>query len=131
MKVTQELNDMLTNPFSALEISDALFQIGPLKPPDPNGFLARFFQRHWGILKGQINAAVKVFFQTIIIPVGANTNSIVLIPKVDSLSKLSDFRPINLCNVIYKVVSKCLVNRLRPVLDDIISPYRSSLSLVV
>ena len=86
------------------KISYALFQIGPLKPPDLNGFLARFFQRHWGILKGQVNAAIKEFFQTIIIPIGANTTSIVLIPKVDSLSKLSDFRPINLCNVIYKVL---------------------------
>ena len=82
-----------------------MFQNGPLKPPDLNGFLARFFQRHWGILKGQVNAAIKEFFQTIIIPIGANTTSIGLIPKLDNLSKLFDFRPINLCNVIYKVLA--------------------------
>ena len=35
--------------------------------------------------------------------------------------ELKDFRSISLCNVIYKVISKCLVNRLRPFLDSIIS----------
>lgn len=44
-----------------------------------------------------------------------------LVPKIQNPEKLTDFRPINLCNVIYKVVAKCLVNRLRPLLDDIIS----------
>lgn len=59
-------------------------------------------------------------------PDGVNDTSIVLIPKVQFLENLKDFIPISLCNVIYKVVSKCLVNRLRPLLDDIISPNQSA-----
>ena len=65
---------------------------------------------------------VREFFRTSIMPEGVNETSIVLIPKIANPCKVSDFHPISLCNVIYNVVSKCLVNRLRPVLDDIISP---------
>ena len=48
-----------------------------------------------------------------------------LIPKVVYPESLKDFRPISLCNVVYKVVSKCIVNRLRPILQDIISANQS------
>jgi hypothetical protein len=59
-------------------------------------------------------------------PGGANTTSIVRIPKFSNPSKISEYCPISLCNVFYKVVSKCLVNRMRPLLDDIISPSQSA-----
>jgi hypothetical protein len=74
-----------------------LFQIGPLKAPRPDGFLARFFQRNWGTLKDKIIGAVQEFFKTGIMPEGANTTSIVIIPKVTNPCKLSEYRPISLC----------------------------------
>ena len=49
-----------------------------------------------------------------------------MIPKISSPELLSQFRPISLCNVIYKIVAKFLVNRLRPILDEIISPQQSA-----
>jgi hypothetical protein len=54
-----------------------------------------------------------------------NTTSIVLIPKGNNPEGLKDFRSISLCNVIYKVFTKCLVNRLRRVLDELILPNQS------
>lgn len=59
-------------------------------------------------------------------PVGANDTAIVLIPKIKHPEKLKDYRPISLCNVIYKIVSKCLVNKLRPCLEEIISVNQSA-----
>ncbi|XP_071676941.1 uncharacterized protein [Lolium perenne] len=47
--IDEDMNTKLCKDFSVKEISDALFQIGPLKAPGPDGFPARFYQRNWDI----------------------------------------------------------------------------------
>lgn len=59
-------------------------------------------------------------------PEGVNDTAIVLIPKIEQPESLKDFRPISLCTVLYKVVAKCLVNRLRPILGELISENQSA-----
>lgn len=125
-KVTDIMNEKLCEDFTEDEISQAIFQIGPLKSPGPDGFPARFYQRNWGTIKADIIGAVRRFFQTGLMPEGVNDTAIVLIPKKEQPVDLRDFRPISLCNVVYKVVSKCLVNRLRPILDDLVSVEQSA-----
>jgi hypothetical protein len=78
------------------------------------------------LFKADVILAVQKFFTDGIMPEGVNDTTIVLIPKKDDPAELKDFRPISLCNVIFKVVSKCLVNRLRPLLQDIIAPMQSA-----
>ena len=60
------------------------------------------------------------------IPEGWNETTTVLIPKVDSPEKVTQFGPISLCNVVYKVISKILANRLKKILQDIVSCYQSA-----
>jgi hypothetical protein len=124
--ITEEVNASLCAEFSDEEIGDALFQIGPLKAPGPDGMPGRFFQRNWAIMKAEVTKAVRDFFRNGILPDGVNDTVIVLIPKGPHPETLADFRPISLCNVVYKIISKCMVNRLRPHLDSMISETQSA-----
>jgi hypothetical protein len=125
-KVSVEMNQLLLAPFSKEEVKKALFSIGDLKAPGPDGLHAIFFKRFWHLLEDDLVEEVLGAIQRAEVPVGWNDATIVMIPKVDNPDKVTQFRPISLCNVVYKVVSKCLVNRLRPVLDEVVSEEQSA-----
>jgi hypothetical protein len=103
--------------------------MGPLKAPGPDGFSARFFQWNWEVLRVDITRSVRQIFISGKMPAKANETSIVLIPKTEKSELLKDYRRISLCNVIYKIVSKCLINRLRPLLEEIITLSQSAFIL--
>lgn len=54
-------------------------------------------------------------------PSKLNSTHIVLIPKVQNPESISQFHPISLCNYSYKVLSKVLANRLKPIFPNLIS----------
>jgi hypothetical protein len=120
-KFTADMNDDLGKPYTDEEIGAALFQMGPTKAPGPDGFPALFYQTHWDFFKEEICSAVRVFISGGEVPEGFCDSVIVLIPKVAKPKDLKKFRPISLCNVIYKIASKVLVNRLKVILPLIIS----------
>ena len=125
-KLTSKMQQTLTSDFIADEIKAALFQMGPTKALGPNGMNALFFQKFWHIVGTIIVNAVLEYFNSGIMSLDINHTHIVLIPKIKSPKKTSDFRPISLCNVIYKIISKVLANRLKQVLPNIISPTQSA-----
>ena len=63
------------------------------------------------------------------IPTGWNSTNVVLIPKVNSPEVITQYRPISLCNVVYKIISKMFANRLKRILPEIISPTQSAFVL--
>jgi hypothetical protein len=77
----------------------------------------------------EIAAAVLQEINDKITPADWNETIIVMIPKVNNPEEVSQFRPISLCNVVYKIISKMLAARLKVILPDIISPTKSALSL--
>lgn len=127
-KVTPEMRE-LEQPFTELEVESALFQMAPNKSPGVDGFSAGFFQTHWQLVKPGVVSAVLGFLNGGDLPEDVNMTLLVLIPKTSNPQDLSQYRPISLCNVLYKLCSKTMANRLRLILDDVISDEQSAFVL--
>lgn len=116
----------LTSPITKKEITAALHSMKPYKSPGPDGFHCIFFKQYWHIVGDDVFHLVNTAFQTGYFNPTISDTLIALIPKIDSPKTFKDFRPISLCNIIYKLITKVLVMRLRPILNNIIGPYQSS-----
>jgi hypothetical protein len=86
--------------------------MGAHKAPGPDGFTAGFYQTHWDTVGPSVTRAVLNFLNGGHLLETINQTTIVLISKVKHPQDLKNFRPISLCNVIYKLCSKVLANRL-------------------
>ena len=124
--VTREMNEILLAPYSEEEVWKALESIGDLKAPGGDGFPAIFYKRFWGLIAGRVRTDVLNVLNGGEMPPGWNDTIIVLIPKIDKPEKIKDLRPISLCTVLYKIISKVIANRLKVVLPDVISPSQSA-----
>ncbi|PNX63728.1 ribonuclease H, partial [Trifolium pratense] len=107
------------------EIKEALFDMGAWKAPGPDGYPAGFYQKNWSIIATKLYEFVRHLWKTPYAIANVNTTDICLIPKIDKPEFVSQFRPISLCNVSYKVLTKVIVNRLKPLMPTIISPYQT------
>jgi hypothetical protein len=125
-KVTQDMNDRLMAPYSADDVKKAAFSIGDFKAPGPDGLHAVFYKKFWNLRGDQITTEILHALNNGTIPEGWNDTTIVMIPKVDSPETVTQYRPISLCNVIYKIISKMLAFRLKKELPDVISPMQSA-----
>ena len=117
-----EMNRLVTN----LEIEDTIFQLGPHKAYGPDGIPAFFYQQYWELVKSDVVNTIQAFFHSRSLFKPLNHTFITLIPKIPFPDEVTHFRPISLCNVIYKTISKILVNRLKPFMDSLISPFQNA-----
>lgn len=124
--ITEEMNRNLTRAVKDLEIKKAVFQLGTLKSPGPDGFNGLFFQLYWDKEGSEVCMAVKDFFSSGSLVKDFNLADLVLIPKVQFPETLSHMRPISLCNFYLKIITKILANRLKLILKTVISPQQSA-----
>lgn len=124
--ISDAMNETLISIPQMQEIKEALFAIHPDKAPGPDGFSASFFQSNWDVVGPAITSEIQSFFISGAIPSAINETHIRLIPKISSPKTVADYRPIALCNVYYKVISKLLSIRLKPILQDVISENQSA-----
>ena len=124
--LTESQKADLNKPFLRAEIEQAIFQIGALKAPGPDGIPAGFYQLYWSIVQNDVISTIQAFFHLGYLLKSLNHTFLSLIPKVACPEEFSQFRPISLCNVAYKIISKVLVNRLKPIMDSLITPFQNA-----
>ncbi|XP_074301413.1 uncharacterized protein LOC141632800 [Silene latifolia] len=125
-RVSHDMNSNLAQDYKEEEVIKALNQMHPLKALGPDGMNGLFFQTYWGSVGLVVVSTVLDILRGNRMPKEFNKTNIVLIPKKKAPDKVSDFPPISLCNVIYKLVSKVLANRLKLFLGDIVSENQSA-----
>lgn len=124
--VSEDMNEILSQPFCKDEVVLALKQMTPQKAPGPDGLPALFYQRFWGTVGDDISSAVLEVLNGGVMNDEWNQTQITLVPKFKKPKKMTEFRPISLCNVRYKLISKVMVNRLKKVFPDVISQEQSA-----
>lgn len=116
---------MLTIP-SDVEIKNVIFRLNQNKAPGPDGLISAFFKATWEFIGEEVTTSIKKFFAMNFLPATANSTILFLVPKFPGATKISDFRPISCLNTIYKVISRIVVKRLKPVLSALILPSQTS-----
>lgn len=96
------------------------------KSPGPDGVPPVFFHKHWDTISNEVIDAVLSFLNGGHLLREMNDTYITLIPKTTRPETVSEFRPISLCNTSYKVISKCLVRRLKSVMVDITGDFQNA-----
>ncbi|XP_022573038.2 uncharacterized protein LOC111214447 [Brassica napus] len=125
-QVNDEMNQRLLRIPQDEEIREATFAINPEKAPGPDGMTSLFYQRFWATVGKDVCTMVREFFITGDFDERLNQTNICLIPKTERPTSMSEFRPISLCNVGYKIISKILSSRLKSILPKIISETQSA-----
>jgi hypothetical protein len=89
------------------------------KSPGPDGWTVEFYLHFFELVASNLVEAVEEACMTGAVYKGMNTTFIALIPKVNGLATFGDFRPIYLCNLCYKIITKIISKRIRPILSRI------------
>ncbi|KAL2938369.1 LINE-1 retrotransposable element ORF2 protein [Bienertia sinuspersici] len=124
--ITGDMNERLLKPYTKDEVFGALCEMLPCKAPGPDGMHAIFYQKFWHIVGEDVTKYVSKILHEGCFPEEVNNTNVALIPKVKQPTTAAEFRPISLCNVLYKLVSKCIVRRLKDILVEIITENQSA-----
>lgn len=114
--------DQLELPFQVEEVERVVSQLANNKSSGPDGLPNEFIKLHWNELKEEIMGILDCFHRHDLDLRLYNEANIVMVPKNDAPATMAEFRPISVINLIHKLISKVLSNRLRPFLPSLISP---------
>ena len=111
---------------TADEIKALFFKLNPNKAPGPDGLTSGFFKASWDTIGAEVIISIRQFFFSGFLLATANATILSLIPKFPGAVKITDFRTISCLNTVYKVVSRLLVKRLKPILPKLILPSQTA-----
>ena len=111
----------LERKFERGEILQVVSDLESDKAPGPDGFTMTFYHHCWRVVEKDVLVVFEEFFQHCKFEKSLNATFIALIPKKNDASNIRNLRPISLVGSVYKILAKVLTNRLRVVLDQLIS----------
>ena len=120
------MNADLTRSFTAMEVEQALKQMKPMTALGPDGMPPILYKSYWNTVGSDVIDASLSVLNSGIMPPNLNHTFITLIPKTKPPTNLKDYCPISLCNVIYKIISKTIANRLKKFLPKLVSETQSA-----
>ena len=85
----------------------------PTKALGPDGTPVLFYKHFWEVVGEDVSRIVVDILNGATDPIGINQTFIALVTKIKNPNQDGDFRPINLCNVVFKIVTKTIANRLK------------------
>ncbi|KAL3837670.1 hypothetical protein ACJIZ3_022261 [Penstemon smallii] len=120
--VTMEENVTLCAIPTVDEIKEVVKKMDSKISPGPDGKPVFTYKTHWDIVGEALVETVQHFFSTGHLSEEINATYFMFVLIANKPALLKNFRPLTICNVTYKVISKIMANRLQPILDNIISP---------
>lgn len=127
--ITLDMNNALLQWYTSYEVRRALFQMHPSKSPGPDGMSPFFFQKFRNIIGHDVTEAILLVLNSKHMLHKMNYIHIVLILKKNDPMQISDYRPISFGNVISRILSKVIINKLKHVLPNVIFDAQSAFVL--
>ena len=124
--IEEEERQFLEKKFTKEEVIQVLREMEGDKAPGPDGFTMAFFQKCWSVVEKDVMDVFDYFHRHSMFERYTNASFLTLIPKKCNAVNIKDFRPISLVGSVYKLLSKVLANKLRAVLDNLISKTQNS-----
>lgn len=119
--IPQVVHHGLTAQPTEQEVFAALASLGPDKAQGPDGVNARLIKQQWDVFRMAVMGQVNKFFCEGQLSSTVARSNLILVPKCENPTKVTEFRPISVCNVIYKLISKILATRIKPFITGLIS----------
>ncbi|GAU35431.1 hypothetical protein TSUD_375210 [Trifolium subterraneum] len=120
-----EDNDLLLQPFTEEEVREVIWSCDGNKSPGPDEYNFNFLKECWTTLKLDVMDFLNEFHHGVSLPKAITASFLTLIPKKDHPQQLSEYRPICLISVLYKISSKLLADRMKKIMGKLISTCQS------
>jgi hypothetical protein len=115
--------------FSEKEVRDEIFQMKHNKALGPNGFPVEFYQSFWEIIKDDLMALFKEFYNGTLNLYILNFGIITLLPKQKEVTHIKQFCPICLLNMSFKIFTKVAVKKIIEITEDLINPSQTTFTI--